>query len=373
MFKKIALLSLVALAFSCAKEKDGFSLDASLNDAVNGKSIKLIKAEGQKQVVIDSTVIADGKAHFEGAVTAPDLYFIEIESVRGNIPVILENEDMTVAINTDSIFNTRVQGSKENDAFNTYQSYMLDLQKKNQTLSKEFRTAQQTKDSLLALDVQNRYKAMVDENLAHDLDFMKSNNDAFVSALVLQRHLGNQKVTFDQKKSIYDNFTPSLKETTLGKTIGEAIEAEAATTTGSVVKDFSAPNPEGKTISLNEIKGKVTIIDFWAAWCGPCRKENPNLVKVYNTYHEKGLEILGVSLDGTPRQKDAKAEWIAAIKKDGLAWHQMSNLDYFNDPIAKQFNIQAIPATYILDAEGKIVASGLRGQALEDKIAELLN
>ncbi|QDO94393.1 AhpC/TSA family protein [Formosa sediminum] len=373
MFKKIALLGLVALAFSCAKEKDGFTINASFNDGVNGKAIKLLKAEGQKQIVIDSTVITDGKALLEGAVTAPDLYFIQIEAVRSNIPVILENTDMTVAINTDSIFNTRVQGSKENDAFNSYQEYMIELQKKNQELSLQFRTAQQTKDSLLAVDIQNKYKAMVDENQTHDIEFMKANKDALVSILVLERHLGNKNISFETKKEIYDNFTPRIKDTRVGKTVGDAIKAESATAIGSVVENFSAPNPEGKTIALNDIKGKVTIIDFWAAWCGPCRRENPNLVKVYNQYHDKGLEILGVSLDGTPKQKDAKAEWIAAIEKDGLAWHQVSNLDYFNDPIAKQFNIRAIPATYVLDADGKIIASGLRGQALEQKIAELLN
>ncbi|WP_066219514.1 TlpA disulfide reductase family protein [Formosa haliotis] len=373
MFKKIALLCLVGLAFSCAKEKDGFSIDASFNDAVNGKSIKLFKADGQKQVVIDSATVTNGKALLEGAVTTPDIYFISIDEVRGNVPVILENEKMTVSIDTDSLFNTRVQGSKENDAFNSYQEYMKELQKKNQELSAEFRSAQQSRDSLLAVDIQNRYKTMVDESLAHDLDFMKLNNDAVVSALILERHLANPNIDFEQKKSIYDNFTEGLKNTRAGKTVGDALKAEAATAVGSVVEDFSAPNPEGKTISLNEVKGKVTIIDFWAAWCGPCRKENPNLVKVYNQYHDKGLEILGVSLDGTPRQKDAKAEWLAAIEKDGLAWNHMSNLDYFNDPIAKQFNIRSIPATYIIDANGKIVASGLRGQELENKIAELLN
>ncbi|WP_434036348.1 redoxin domain-containing protein [Formosa sp. 4Alg 33] len=373
MFKKIALLSVVALAFSCAKEKDGFALNASFNDAVNGKSVKLLKVEGQKQEVIDSMTITNGTAVFEGSVESPDIYFIQIDEVRGTIPVIIENEEMTVSINSDSIYNTRVKGSKENDAFNTYQEYMVGLQKKNQLLSADFRNAQQSQDTALVADIQARYMAMVDENLAHDIEFMKENNDALVSALILERHLGNPKVTAEQKQDIYNNFTEKVKNTRPGKTVGEAVQAEAATTIGSVVKDFSAPNPEGKTISLNEIKGKVTIIDFWAAWCGPCRKENPNLVNVYNKYHGKGLEILGVSLDGTPRQQDAKAEWIAAIEKDGLAWHQMSNLDYFNDPIAKQFNIRAIPATYILDAEGKIVASGLRGQDLENKIAELLN
>ncbi|CDF79655.1 thiol:disulfide interchange protein [Formosa agariphila KMM 3901] len=373
MFKKIALLGLVALAFSCAEEKNGFAINASFNDASNGKAVKLLKVEGQKQEVIDSTTITDGKAVFEGSVDSPDIYFIQIDQVRGAVPVIIENETMTVDINSDSIFNARVQGGKENKVFNTYQEYMVGLQKQNQALSTEFRTAQQSQDTALVAEIQARYMSMVDDNLAYDLDFMKKNNDAVVSVLILERHLANQKVSFEEKQSIYDNFTDDIKNTRVGKTIAESLAAQSATAVGSVVKDFSAPNPEGKTIALSDVKGKVTIIDFWAAWCGPCRKENPNLVKVYNKYNEKGLEILGVSLDGTPRQKDAKAEWIAAIEKDGLAWHQVSNLDYFNDPIAKQFNIQAIPATYILDAEGRIIASGLRGQALEDKIGQLLN
>ena len=106
--------------------------------------------------------------------------------------------------------------------------------------------------------------------------------------------------------------------------------------------------------------------------CGPCRRENPNVVKVYEQYHDKGLEIIGVSLDGAPNQKDPKKAWLDAIEKDGLEWNHLSSLMYFNDPVAKQYNIKSIPATYILDQEGKIVAKNLRGAALELKIKELL-
>jgi thiol-disulfide isomerase/thioredoxin len=113
------------------------------------------------------------------------------------------------------------------------------------------------------------------------------------------------------------------------------------------------------------VLGKVTIVDFWAAWCKPCRAENPNVVKIYNKYHDKGLNILGVSLD-------RKAEdWKKAIEDDGLTWNHVSNVDYF-DEIAKLYNVEAIPATFILDAEGTIIAKNLRGPALEEKIAELL-
>ena len=113
--------------------------------------------------------------------------------------------------------------------------------------------------------------------------------------------------------------------------------------------------------------GKVTIIDFWASWCGPCRGENPNVVALYKEMHAKGLNIIGVSLD-----KDA-AKWKEAIAKDGLVWPQISNLKFWDEPIAKQYNVESIPATFILDAKGVIVARDLRGDALKAKVTELLN
>ena len=115
------------------------------------------------------------------------------------------------------------------------------------------------------------------------------------------------------------------------------------------------------------MKGKLTLVDFWAAWCRPCRAENPNIVKVYEKYHDKGFNVIGVSLD-------RKAEdWKKAIADDGLAWNQVSNLAYFNDPIAKLYNVDAIPAAFLLDENGIIVAKNLRGDALEETVSELLN
>ncbi len=119
-------------------------------------------------------------------------------------------------------------------------------------------------------------------------------------------------------------------------------------------------------VSLKESLGKVTIVDFWASWCGPCRAENPNVVALYNELHSKGLNIIGVSLD-----KDA-AKWKEAIAKDKLAWTQVSNLKYWDDPIAKHYKVDGIPATFVLDANGKVVASGLRGEELKAKVIELL-
>ena len=130
--------------------------------------------------------------------------------------------------------------------------------------------------------------------------------------------------------------------------------------------DFSAPDPNGNQIALSDVKGKLTLIDFWAAWCKPCRAENPNVVRVYEKYHDKGLNIIGVSLD---RKAEA---WKKAIIDDKLVWNQVSNLAYFNDEVAKLYNVNAIPAAFLIDANGVIVAKNLRGPALETKVAEML-
>jgi thiol-disulfide isomerase/thioredoxin len=145
-----------------------------------------------------------------------------------------------------------------------------------------------------------------------------------------------------------------------------AVGASAPATDGQWRSDFSAPNPEGKIISLKESLGKVTIVDFWASWCGPCRQENPNVVAIYKELHSKGLNIIGVSLD-----KD-KAKWKEAILKDKLTWNQVSNLKFWDEPIAAQYKVQSIPATFILDASGNVVAKDLRGEELRAKIIELL-
>ncbi|MBD3863766.1 peroxiredoxin family protein [Olleya marilimosa] len=137
---------------------------------------------------------------------------------------------------------------------------------------------------------------------------------------------------------------------------------------GDYAPTFTATTPDGKDLSLNDVDAKVIVLDFWASWCGPCRRENPNVVKMYNQYHDKGLEIVGISLD----KQGQKDRWLKAIAQDKLTWKHVSNLEGWQEPIALAYGVRSIPATYILDGEGKIIAKNLRGKALEDKIAEIL-
>ena len=149
----------------------------------------------------------------------------------------------------------------------------------------------------------------------------------------------------------------------------DAAEAVSSIAVGALAPDFTAPNPEGEAITMSAIKGKITIIDFWASWCRPCRVENPTYVRLYEQYHDKGLEIISVSLD----RQNQKQRWIDAIEKDKLTWYNVSNLKFWNDPVAKLYNITSIPAAFIIDEQGVIIAERLRGPVLEAKIAELLD
>jgi peroxiredoxin len=139
-----------------------------------------------------------------------------------------------------------------------------------------------------------------------------------------------------------------------------------ATTQGQEAPEINLPSPDGTNIALSSLKGKIVLVDFWASWCGPCRKEMPNVVKAYAKFKDKGFEIYGVSLD---QDKD---RWVEAIKKDGITWPQVSDLKQWDCEPAKQYGVTGIPATFLLDKEGKIIAKNLRGDDLEKAIENAL-
>ncbi|EGV42793.1 AhpC/TSA family protein [Bizionia argentinensis JUB59] len=374
MIKKLTLLSFIILLASCQESNtDGYAITGSIDKSLDGKVIKIQNTDMNNPTVVDSSIVKDGQVTFKGSVPSTDLFVISIEGMQGGMPIMLENETFSIEFYKDSLQASIVTGSKENDVFQEFRDISDEVRKKNETMGQEFMAARTAGDSVKMTSIQTEFQQLVDAANKENAAAIKKHNDAVTSAAILENLLNTKNIEAEKATELYDNFTETVKNSRMGENISGMITASKNTNIGSVAPNFSAPNPEGKMVSLNDIKGKITIIDFWAAWCAPCRRENPNVVKVYEKYHEKGLEIIGVSLDGTPRQTDAKDEWLTAIEKDGLTWHQVSNLDFFNDPIAKLYNIQAIPATFILDSEGKIIAKDLRGPALEAKIKELLD
>lgn len=373
MKKFVLVFSILFTLLSCNSDPKGYVIDAKIDGIEDGKLVTIKTFTNNKPVDVDTTRVINGGFTFKGIIENPDIHVLSIETIRGGLPFILENKKLDFTLYKDSLNMSKITGSKANDDAHQYMNSSGIFRKENEALRKQFAEARKNNDTSFVNSYRDKMKELGEKNKAFNIDYVKSNTSTLFPLLLLENLLNSKMMPLKDVEEVFNSYSKDLQESLSGKRIKERIDASLATAEGSVAPDFTAPTPDGKEITLSEIKGKVTIVDFWAAWCGPCRKENPNIVKVYEKYHDKGLEILGVSLDGTPRQKDAKQEWLNAIEKDGLTWNHVSNLNYFNGPVAKKYNIRSIPAMFILDSEGKIVAKNLRGPALEKKIAELLN
>ncbi len=374
--KKILLsLTVIAGLLSCNSKPEGYVLNGSLTgDVENGTQIFIRKIDKNNQPVdIDTTTVENGKFTVSGAVDAPELIYVFIDKVQGYTPVVAEKGEIELTAQKDSLHFAKVKGTQQNDIFFKYLDQSRELSDQAVSIQKDMQQATMGGDEATINSLRDEFAELQEEYKNFELDFIKNNPNGLISALLIEKALNAGVLPSGEAKEMYDGLSEEIKETQPAKNIVKGLEAAKAkeeknksTAIGATAPNFSGPTPEGKELSLKDAMGKVTIIDFWAAWCKPCRVENPNVVKIYNKYHSKGLNIIGVSLD-------RKAEdWKKAIADDNLSWNHISNLDYFNDAVAKLYNIEAIPATFILDENGVIVAKNLRGPELESKIAELL-
>ena len=365
IFGLIAVLSVLA---SCKESAaDGYTIEGTLEgDVADATAVYLRKSDAKLQPVdADSTTLKNGTFRFSGEIAEPRLYYIFIEGSRGAIPLILEEGEVTVRAHADSLNAAVVAGTPQNETYAAFLDQSRSLASRAQAINGEMRAAMQARDTANMNSLRDEYFELQQEGKEFEKEFVAGHPDAMISALVVNRMVQSQSVPVAEAEKLYQGLSERMRQTELGQGIGETLNSIKRTAIGSKAPEFSAPTPSGEQLALSEVLGKVTLVDFWAAWCRPCRAENPNVVRVYQKYKDKGLSILGVSLD---RNAD---DWKKAIEDDGLDWHHVSNVRYF-DEIAELYNVTGIPASFILDENGVIVAKNLRGQALEDKIAELL-
>ena len=362
--KKLFFLSLLILS-SCSNNSD-FKLSAS-SDISDGEMVYLVQYKENIPVLKDSASVVKGNFTFSDSILVPEMHYIFFKNIKGNIPVILEPGNINITVYKDSLRSTKINGTKSNDDFKVYIDESSSLINELNNIQNEINYNISLNDSLLTDDLEKQFINMRKKLTDYEFDFMKNKNDSYISALILQRMVFERSIDYDKADSIMNTFDKSLSLTSPFTAVEKIIENYKLSNTeapivGSYAPKFSGPGIDGEVISLDGIKSKYILIDFWASWCAPCRVENPGLAELLNEYSTDDFSILGVSLDMNLES------WKKAIETDGIqSWVHISNLKYFNDPIAKLYDIskEGIPSSFLLNAERKIIARNIKGEDLE--------
>jgi len=359
----LAILVFVMAVYSCQSAKDEYSIKGSVAGVETGKVYLQKLVDGQPQSV-DTAELVGGKFTFKGKMEMPDIRFLRLNDQDYFAQFFLDNANITVTANKDSLRNTKITGSPTQDVFKIYITEMEKLNKEVMALQEKYQSAMSMNNTDAAEKAKIDYQAMIDNNKVYTKNFVKEHSNSVVSPYITLFQLANQ-IDGAELDSIASKFAPELSKSEYVIKINEIVQEQKKTAIGVVAPDFTMNDPEGKPIQLSSLKGKVVLVDFWASWCGPCRQENPNVVKLYQQYHSKGFEILGVSLDKT------KEDWLKAIKDDNLTWIHVSDLQFWQNAAARLYGVNAIPQSFLLDKDGKIIGKGLRGEQLAKKMMEL--
>lgn len=361
----ISLLYLLAMYSCTTAEQTGLPVTGKVIGGSDNQQVSLIKlVEGGFEPVDSVIVPANGSFDFLIANPNPDFYRLEVSGSQViNVIITGQEESITVDFDLNNPLKSSITGSVAAKYMQQLDSTARKMNSDVQLLNQEALQARNSGDTEELQGITEQYYYLMGR---HNENIKGIIQDAYPTLTSLY---GLEYLEFEQEFSFADSvvnlYRNDFASHPLASSFIERVDGMRALAVGAQAPEISLPGPDGEIVSLSSLRGKYVLIDFWAAWCRPCRMENPNVVRMYNEYKDENFEIFGVSLD---RTKDA---WLQAIEDDGLKWKHASDLKYFNSEAARSYQINAIPATYLIDPEGKIVDKNLRGPSLEAKLKEI--
>lgn len=347
---------------------------AQFKDAVHMVYLNYRSAD---KLVKDSSLLKEGRFEFKAAISEPTpaTLYVKFETVGENgrplmdgMQIFMEPGTMMIDVK-DSMKFAKVTGSKSHKEFEKFNDLQKPFNERAEVLSEQYMAFRKDKNEEGMKKLEEDFDKLSDERSEKVYHaYLKEHPQSPIGLYVLEQYAGYD-MDAQKVEPVFNKLSAATRNSASGIAFKKQIETAKKTGIGAMAMGFTQNDTLGKPVSLSDFKGKYVLLDFWASWCGPCRAENPNVVKAFNQYKDKNFTVLSVSLD-QPGKKDA---WLEAIHKDGLTWTHVSDLQFWDNAVAKEYGISAIPQNLLLDPTGKIIAKNIRGEELDKKLAEVFN
>jgi len=358
------LAAMMVIAVAACSRSDHFRLSGTVTGIDTGMVV-LSRFDGSSMVPVDSTQLKHGQFSFLGRVDLPELYSISIASKYRTLPLFVENADITIHTQFDSLSRAVVSESKSNKVYAKFVAMKSRFADRFYLLQQQLTVAIRDNDNTREADI-NREMERIRRKYPVAVDsFVVANRGSSVAAYVLltERSRGLSSAKMEE---LVGKLRSSIRSSVYVVALRKLITDMQMVEVGGDAPDFALPDSSGQPISLSSFRGKVVLLDFWASWCGPCRMENPNLLKCYERFHPEGFEVLGVSID------DNREGWIRAVKSDSLPWTNLCDLKAWNGPVARRYMLISVPHNLLLDRNGRVVATDLYGSSLLREVGKAI-
>jgi thiol-disulfide isomerase/thioredoxin len=359
--KQTVAIFMLALAACSSPKVEQYTINGKISGNATGNAYLSLYQEG-KLTVIDSVVISNGEFTFKGKVDFPDNYFIQIGESQDYINLFVENSKISVTAEIDSLDNAIISGSSIQVQYDQYKESKKAFDAQIDEIYQVYKTATDVAvKSMLA----NKMDSLDMLGIEISKKYVKDNLSSILAPYIIQREI-IYYLELPELEELTNSLSPELANYHYTVSLKNRIEVLKTVQPGMAAPDFTQNDKDGNPIKLSNLKGNVVLVDFWASWCGPCRRANPTVVEMYKKYNSKGFTILGVSMDSN------REKWLAAIEADGLTWSHVSTLEGWANPVGKLYGVNSIPHAVLINRDGTIIKRGIQAEELDGVLGDLL-